>query len=166
MTDFGRRIAAADNVLPKTGQITQYYPLDDGALQVGWEGDRFTDNGDGTISDAATGLMWPADWTGLAANNLTELSWEASIDYAAGLVLAGHSDWRMPNINEYLTITDNEQLEPAMNPVFTVDTEMPYWSSTTVSEYTPKARAYYPWDGTSGGYLKTYTSYAMCVRQI
>lgn len=153
-----------DNILPKTGQKTEYYEGDDGTYQAGWEGDRFTDNGDGTITDNATNLMWPADWTGPAANNLVTIAWEAAIDFAKNLNFAGHNDWRMPNINELLTITDNEECEPAMNPLFTVSTELPYWSSTTLSEWTLNARVYYPWDGTQLGCTKTLNRYALVVR--
>lgn len=45
--------------LPKTGQTTSYAPGDDGELQVGlaWPEPRFSDNGDGTVTDHLTGLM-------------------------------------------------------------------------------------------------------------
>jgi hypothetical protein len=47
--------------LPKTGQTMIYQPGDDGFYQMGYPlggGQRFIDNGDGTIIDMATGLMW------------------------------------------------------------------------------------------------------------
>jgi hypothetical protein len=46
--------------VPKTGQKTSYPPGDDGDLAKGvaWPNPRFTDNGDGTITDNLTGLIW------------------------------------------------------------------------------------------------------------
>ena len=46
--------------LPKTGQKTSYATGDDGALRKGvsWASPRFTDNGDGTVTDNLTGLVW------------------------------------------------------------------------------------------------------------
>ena len=47
-------------MVPKTGQTTGYATGDDGALQKGvaWPNPRFTDNGDGTVTDNLTGLIW------------------------------------------------------------------------------------------------------------
>lgn len=46
--------------LPKTGQTTSYYSGDDGEIQAGvdWPNPRFTDHGNGTVTDKLTGLMW------------------------------------------------------------------------------------------------------------
>lgn len=43
--------------LPRSGQATSYGPGDDGDVQAGLSR-SFTDNGNGTITDHATGLMW------------------------------------------------------------------------------------------------------------
>ena len=47
-------------MLPKTGQTTSYAAGDDGALQKGVASPnpRFTDNGNGTVTDNLTGLIW------------------------------------------------------------------------------------------------------------
>jgi hypothetical protein len=47
-------------VVPKTGQTTSYGARDDGALQKGvaWPTPRLTDNGNGTVTDNLTGLIW------------------------------------------------------------------------------------------------------------
>ena len=45
--------------LPKTGQTTSYVDYDDGYYQKGSPiSPRFVDNGDGTITDRVTNLMW------------------------------------------------------------------------------------------------------------
>ncbi len=60
----------------------------------------FVDNNDGTISDRATGLMWQK------ADDGTARDWESSLAYAENLVLAGHSDWRLPDAKELQSIVD------------------------------------------------------------
>lgn len=48
------------NLVPPTGQTTSYVTGDDGALQKGRKtSPRCVDNGDGTVTDKFTGLMWP-----------------------------------------------------------------------------------------------------------
>jgi len=84
--------------LPKTGQTISYRAGDDGTYQSGQ--DVLVDNGDGTVTDSRTGLMWPKDGTGLGYNNGVTRTWYEAIDWANGLDFAGHSDWRLPNINE------------------------------------------------------------------
>ena len=80
-SDFGR--SGFNNPCPpdapapvqKTGQITVYGPRDDGywqqALGVEWPNPRFTDNGDGTVTDNLTGLIWLKD-----ANCFGQKTWD------------------------------------------------------------------------------------------
>ena len=49
----------------------------------------FTDNGDGTITDNASGLMWQQ------ADDGTTRDWENALLYAEDLDLAGNEDWRL-----------------------------------------------------------------------
>ena len=58
---FGYEAEGGEGGLPKTGQTVQYTSGDDGTYEMGWSGTRFTANGDGTITDNATGLMWVAN---------------------------------------------------------------------------------------------------------
>lgn len=62
-------------------------------------GHRYFDNLDGTISDTGTGLMW----TQVPGPAVT---WTEALDYAENLTLAGHTDWRLPNIKEFESLTD------------------------------------------------------------
>ncbi len=85
------------------------------------------DNGDGTVTDAAGGLMWqqtsmePADWM-----NALSISEE--------LYLAGFDDWRLPTIKEIQSIIDYETSNPATFLYVFPDTAASgYWSSTTDS---------------------------------
>ena len=60
----------------------------------------FVDNGDGTVSDLATGLMWQQADDGIARN------WEEALAYAESLEHAGYGDWRLPNAKELHSIVD------------------------------------------------------------
>ncbi len=54
-----------------------------------------------TWTDPATGLIWPTRDGG------SYMTWQDAADYCHNLRLAGHSDWRLPSIDELQTIYDN-----------------------------------------------------------
>jgi len=56
---------------------------------------RFTDNGDGTITDLATGLMWIKN-----ANLGGLMTWTSAVVYCENLVTNGYDDWRLPSITQ------------------------------------------------------------------
>ena len=100
---------------------------------------NFVDNGDGTISDLATGLMWQQ------ADDGQTRDWEDSLAYAESLDYAGYSDWRLPNAKELQSIVDysnsmQKNGKAAINDLFDL-TEITdvrgqanygfYWTSTT-----------------------------------
>jgi len=58
---------------------------------------RFTDNQDGTITDAVTGLMWQK-----AENE--RMDWYSALKACKEMQLAGHNDWRLPNLKELNSI--------------------------------------------------------------
>ena len=60
---------------------------------------RFVDNGDGTITDKATNLMWEK-------GEHNRMSWYEGVKFCQELRLAGYDDWRLPNIKELNTILD------------------------------------------------------------
>ncbi len=83
---------------------------------------RFTDNGDGTITDNDTGLMWQQQDDGI------ERTWQDAITYCDALTLAGHDDWRLPTVEELGRIVDYSKHDPAINKVFTATSSAGYWS--------------------------------------
>ena len=86
---------------------------------------RFIDNGDGTITDITTGLMWSKENVGGKCN------WEESDKACRELGLAGHKDWRMPTRWELLTLVDDTRSSPAIDTSFFTNTENDwYWTST------------------------------------
>lgn len=95
---------------------------------------RFLDNGDGTVLDRLTDLTWKK------AINPTALTWEDAILYCEGLTLGGNSDWRLPNIKEIRSLSDENKVQPSVNNTsFTGVTITKYWSSTSLPNQTTKA---------------------------
>ncbi|MBF0317521.1 MAG: DUF1566 domain-containing protein [Nitrospirae bacterium] len=134
-------IACAGTVnLPQTGQTTSYAAADDGDLHKGaaWPNPRFTDNGDYTVTDNLTGLLWSKD-AGTAATGSCKggiKTWQEALDYVTclnGMNHLGHSDWRLPNVNEIESLIDASMSKPSLpsgHPFTNVRT-VNYWSSTT-----------------------------------
>jgi hypothetical protein len=93
-----------------------------------------TDNGDGTISDSGSGLMWSKAVAG-------PMTWKEALQYCEGLN-DSYDDWRLPNRNELISIIDYSRNKPtdpgAIDPLF-VDSNyvtneelsLQYWTATT-----------------------------------
>ena len=126
--------------LPVTGQTVSYADYDDGDYEAGLpsSGDRFTDNGDGTITDNGTGLEWVANPTDAGVG--ATYNWTNAIAACEGLSYAGHSDWRLPNIRELFSLLDYSNGEA--DPLFEYQPS-PYWSSTTHHYNFTGANAWY-----------------------
>ena len=72
----------------------------DELVGVAWPSPRFTDNGDSTVTDNLTGLVWTLD-----ANLSGTSTWLDSLIYVAGMNAGtypnyGYTDWRIPSIND------------------------------------------------------------------
>lgn len=122
----------------------------------------FSNNGDGTVTDMTTGLMWQQ-----SDDNIIR-TWQQSLDYCNGLSFAGKNDWRLPNIKELESIVDDTVSGPAINtiyfPVTNVSYSSYYWSSTSYQTSTAGAfRVGIYLGGVMGG-LKSSLYYARCVR--
>ena len=127
--------------LPATGQATCYgydgqgwaETPGDGAGDSGQDGfyqagcpsaERFTDNGDDTVTDNCTGLMWqkktaPRDY-----------SWRQALRYCERLELGGYADWRLPNVRELQSIADYGRYDASIDPLFAAESDW-YWSSSS-----------------------------------
>jgi Protein of unknown function (DUF1566) len=134
-------VSEAPAPVPQTGQTASYALRDDGDLRAGvaWPTPRFTDNGNGTVADHLTGLIWlqnadcdalrNTDWA-TAVFNADSLA-SGQCDLSDGSI-AG--DWRLPNVKELQSLIDFGQSNPALppgHPVLRVRFNGPYWSSTT-----------------------------------
>ena len=95
---------------------------------------QYTDNGNNTITDHLTDLIWQK------APFSDSLSWEQSLTYADTLTTAGFNDWRLPNIKELQSLNDETRINPSINSTyFNVTNVNKYWSSTTLPNQTAKA---------------------------
>lgn len=149
---IGTLEAAPPQGIPKTGQTDSYRTGDDGDLQIGYPltGPRFTDMGDGTIKDNATGLMWIKDPSTSPGSpwNASKV-WNDAIDNCLALTYAGHNDWRLPNAAEILSVVDYSEVNPAIDGTFFPNTYAGhyYWTSTTYKGDTDKAWAWFAYHG-------------------
>jgi len=124
----------------KTGQKIMYLAGDDGDLQRGVAVPipRFIDNGNGTVTDNLTKLIWLKNANGNGAT----CTWANALLYcntlasgSAGLTdgsVAG--DWRMPNVKEFISLMDFSVNAPCLtggHPFTSVQAS--YWASTTSS---------------------------------
>ncbi len=117
------------------------------------------DNGNGTITDNATGLTWMQSDSGKG------MTWEEALEWAENLEYAGYSDWRLPNAKELQSIVDYSRSpdttdSPAIDPVFSTtsitnekgEKDYPfYWSSTSHTKVTSAYQAAYVSFGRSMG---------------
>ncbi|MDZ7744281.1 MAG: DUF1566 domain-containing protein [Candidatus Saccharibacteria bacterium] len=155
--------------LAATGQTTSYATGDDGDLERGeTTSPRFTDNGDGTITDNLTGLVWlrhancfgTRDWATAIndANNLASGSCSLSDGSVAG-------DWRLPNIYELTSLIDYSRWNPPLpsgHPFASVASGQHYWTSVSFGANNALLVGFS--DGYTPIVAKTSTNYVLPVR--
>jgi hypothetical protein len=99
---------------------------------------RFTDHGDGTVTDGVTGLHWKRCeegriWDGVTCTGDGSFhTWEDALQLAGTSDYAEESDWRLPNIKELATTVEAACYSPAVHlGVFPgVHSNAAYWTST------------------------------------
>lgn len=174
----------------KTGSTTSYGAGTDGALELGLV-HAFTDNGDGTITDYTTGLMWEKKDDSGGVHDASNLySWSTGTNTMNGTIattflatlnggggFAGHTDWRIPNRFELETLLNLGAAEPSVHDAFSVGCSPGctatmcnctiagnYWSSSTLVT-APSIAWLVSFDYTAVNTgLKTATGYARAVR--
>lgn len=142
----------------------------------------FTDNGDGTVTDQGTGLVWEKlSSDGGIHDYAKSYTWAEAVSTKVATLnaasFAGHDDWRLPNIVELESLRNFGALEPAVYPAFdtacaadcsstTCSCTQPgfYWSSTT-----PLSQLSFAWHvsflkGTTYPGAKTELGYVRAVR--
>jgi hypothetical protein len=87
---------------------------------------RYQDNGDGTVLDFKTGVMWQKSDDGVFR------IWADALSYCDELELGGYDDWILPSMEQMSTITDYSRYDPATDPAFDYRSNH-YWSSSTVA---------------------------------
>ena len=165
---------------------------DDGVVKAGGAL-SYQDNGDGTITDLNTGLMWEKKsmdgtdhdvtkvfpWSSLFQATIWDWIDAINTEVANGIGFAGFNDWRIPNVKELQSIVNYGTFGPAVDPAFH-NNESPgctvltcsatavaraYWSSTTIAV----AAAIDAWDvefvnGVVTGGLKSDSFFVRAVR--
>ena len=174
---FSGPVAAANfNPLPDTGQTKCYnvagqeitcpaegQPLHGQDAQYHGPAPSYTDNGNGTVTDNNTGLVWmknTADTNNDGSITLVDrLAWQEASDYCSGL----GNGWRLPSYTELESIVDYGRYDPAINPVFSCESDV-YWSVTTDASNAGNAWPVNFGDGYYYMHNMTYHYYVRCVR--
>lgn len=112
----------------------------------------FTPHADGTVTDAATGLVWDHCYLGQHLNDAhcptttttPLMTWAEALQSTESLNLLtykGHSDWRVPNIKELLSLRDlGRATSPAIDPnAFPGTPSNLFWTSTTLASFPSSA---------------------------
>ena len=118
---------------------------------------RYVDNGNGTVTDKVTGLMWKKCIEGLSGADCTtgtakDFDWYTSSQNTKNDVTAGYSDWRVPNKNELFSLIENACQAPAINQtVFPNTMVSSYWTSSPSIQNADSA-----WNTSFTGHGNTY----------
>ncbi|MFA6807734.1 MAG: DUF1566 domain-containing protein [Eubacteriales bacterium] len=94
--------------------------------------ERFTDNGDQTVTDKKTGLIWQK-------GEVFDVSLEQATQAPDGLSIGGFNDWRMPTMLELLSIVDTSLNKPPFNDILGLTETEYFWSSESTPGVTDKA---------------------------
>ena len=149
--DAGAEIPCPQSGQPFYGQDAQY----DGTQPA------YRDNGDGTVTDLNTTLMWQQSDDG------TERTWQGAIDYCAALTFpsGGYSDWRLPDRRELMSIVDFGRVSPSVDTTYFPSCRSSYyWSSSPNVNPSVYAWYVYFYYGHVTKHYKTNTYSVRCVR--
>jgi len=156
------RIKGYGTTMPGRGEKTFFVLCVRGNPNYGQN--AFHENGDGTITDRATGLTWSKADSGKGMNWQAALAWVQAKNTEHYL---GHTDWRLPTAKELQSIVDYTRSpdttgSAAIDPLFTCtritnenqQADYPcYWTSTTHASMRGGAAAVYVAFGRAAGWM-------------
>jgi uncharacterized protein YjbI with pentapeptide repeats len=117
---------------------------------------RFSDNGDGTVTDTQTGFIWTKD-----ANPIGRRNWDDAMSSASLFSISRIGGWRLPSKDE---LEDLYHAMKGRHPFTGVHSSI-YWSSTTYADYTGNAWNVHIGHGNVNYNDKTSTYHVWPVRQ-
>jgi len=139
-----KRLPIVASMLLVSVQVLGAQTCKPNSISASTPGAEFNDNGDGTVTDIKTGLMWKKCSEGLSGNSCAvgtanTYTWKQALQLVAtinsGSGFAGYKDWRLPNIAELSSIIEDQCVVPAVNlTIFPNTAAGGYWSSTPVAD--------------------------------
>lgn len=143
----------------------------DGELQKG-VARSYTDNGDGTITDTSTGLVWQKCSDGLSGTTcitgtIATATWTNALAYCnANTAGLPGTNWRLPNVYELYSLIDfGGAAAPYINATYFPATQSSYyWSSTTFPANKTGAMYVNFFSGSASFNNKSGSGYVRCVR--
>ncbi|GAA3868220.1 DUF1566 domain-containing protein [Celeribacter arenosi] len=132
--DFYTGAAATGGLTGENGQTPGNYVRCVSGEENLYGVNAFVDNGDGTVTDNASGLMWQQ------SDDNIRREWAEALAYCEALELADHDDWTLPNSKELQSIVDYDRTGfPAIDEAYlaiTDDSEtLDFWTSTTFGDW-------------------------------
>ncbi|CAB9542418.1 hypothetical protein [uncultured Gammaproteobacteria bacterium] len=110
-----------------------------------WEDNRYTNHGNGTVTDNQTNLMWKKCTQGRSGNNcdtgeLSDYNWEKALQLVNNYSFASYDDWRLPNAKELTSLVSYKCVLPSINKNIFPNTPLGYfWTSSLSVEHSGKA---------------------------
>jgi hypothetical protein len=117
----------------------------------------YHDNGNQTVTDQNSGLVW------MKSDDGTARGWQDAVAYCQGLDFAGQTDWRLPTKFELNSIVDYGRSFPAIDPLFQCKSSF-YWSDLAYGDDPAYAWGAFFNDGGDHWLDKVNKYYARCVR--
>ena len=169
-------------------EVTDGSLKDDGFYQKGVEPSYTRDDATDIVIDHITNLEWADDadvssvtkpWLTQTnydicggengqtqdTSKCTDTSGDTATTYCANLTLGGHTDWRLPSIDELMNIADRSKQNPAIDTSYFQNVVSDgYWSSTTVVGDENGAWSVGFNYGNDDWGVKSYSGYVRCVR--
>lgn len=129
------------------GSQTLYGQTCNGSVTATAPNSRYTDNGDGTVTDNQTGLMWKQCSEGVSSTTTVcdtgsagTYTWQDALTQARivnSSGFAGHNDWRVPNYHELASLIERSCYSPAINATIFPVTESSFYWSASPDAYSP-----------------------------
>jgi hypothetical protein len=131
-----------------------------GTSSYEFEDDEFErDHSTNIVTDKRHNLMWQDD------SSSSTYTYSEAQSYCSNLTLGGYSDWRLPEIEELYSITDQKrETAPFVNSAFQNVVSNWHWSNTTVKWSSSKSWVLSFYDGGDGNHNRSIDCFVRCVR--